>query len=75
MRRIFFASTVVVAFFVAVASVSAFDEFELWPGVAPGEKDDAIKPTYEYWKPAEKTSDVCMIVCPVGAYEAPCTPS
>ncbi len=69
MRRILSTSAFVVAFVVAVASVSAFDEFNLWPDVAPGEKDDAIKPTYEYWKPAEKTSDVCMIVCPGGAYE------
>jgi len=51
-----------------VASVSAFDEFNLWPGAAPGEKADAVKPTYEYWAPVEKSTDACLIVCPGGAY-------
>jgi len=50
------------------ANVSAFDEFNLWPGVAPGEKANAVKPTYEYWAPAEKSTDACLIVCPGGAY-------
>ncbi len=50
------------------ANASAFDEFNLWSGVAPGEKADAKKPTYEYWAPAEKSTDACLIVCPGGAY-------
>ena len=46
----------------------AFEEFQLWPALAPGEPEDAVKPTYEYWKPAEKTTDACLIVAPGGAY-------
>ncbi|MBQ2790805.1 MAG: alpha/beta hydrolase, partial [Thermoguttaceae bacterium] len=46
----------------------AFDEYNVWPGVAPGEKADAKKPTYEYWKPEKKTTDACLVVCPGGAY-------
>jgi len=69
MKRVFLSLVVVAASFIAVASASAFDEFNIWPGVAPGEKADSDKPTYQYWKPAEKTSDVCMIVCPGGAYQ------
>ncbi|MBQ9813841.1 MAG: alpha/beta hydrolase [Thermoguttaceae bacterium] len=58
----------VAAAFLCGASASAFDEYNVWPGVAPGEKEDATKPTYEYWKPENKTSDSLMIVCPGGAY-------
>lgn len=57
------------AFLCTSASVRAFDEYNVWPGVAPGEKADAVKPTYEYWKPENKTTDSCMIVCPGGAYQ------
>lgn len=46
----------------------AFETFNVWPDVAPGEKADAEKPTYEYWAPETKTSDACLIVCPGGAY-------
>ena len=44
------------AFVVAcgVGSAAEFETFQLWPDVAPGEKADAVKPTYELWKPAEK---------------------
>ena len=62
-----FALTVAAAFLCG-AGASAFDEFNVWPGLAPGEKEDATKPTYEYWKPEKKTSDSLMIVCPGGAY-------
>ncbi|MBR5758050.1 MAG: alpha/beta hydrolase, partial [Thermoguttaceae bacterium] len=72
MKRMFtfaaFALTVAAAFLCCGASASAFDEYNVWPGVAPGEKEDATKPTYEYWKPENKTSDSLMIVCPGGAY-------
>ncbi len=72
MKRMFtfaaFALTVAAAFLCYGASASAFDEYNVWPGVAPGEKEDATKPTYEYWKPENKTSDSLMIVCPGGAY-------
>ena len=72
MKRNFLAVlTVAVAFvaaFCASAGAQDFETFDLWPGVAPGEKADAQKPVYEYWKPAEKTTDACMIVCPGGAY-------
>ncbi|MBQ9813842.1 MAG: alpha/beta hydrolase, partial [Thermoguttaceae bacterium] len=58
----------VAAFLCAGASASAAEEFNVWPGVAPGENEDAVKPTYEYWKPEKKTTDSLMIVCPGGAY-------
>ena len=56
--------------FAAATAVSsfAFDEYNVWPDVAPGEKAEAKKPTYEYWKPAQKTTDACLVVCPGGAY-------
>ena len=44
-------------------NAQAFEEFDVWNGVAPGEKPDATKPTYEYWAPEKKTTDACMIVC------------
>ncbi len=72
MRRIFLSLAFAVASFIVAANVSAFDEFNLWSNVAPGEKDDAVKPTYQYWKPAEKKSDACMIVCPGGGYQMLC---
>jgi len=72
MRRILLSLTFAVASFIATANVFAFDEFNLWPDVAPGEKADAVKPTYQYWKPVEKTSDACMIVCPGGGYNMLC---
>ena len=62
------AALTVATAFLCGASASAFDEYNVWPGVAPGEKEDATKPTYEYWKPENKTSDSLMIVCPGGAY-------
>ncbi len=60
-------------FFVAATCcgvASAFDEFNVWPGVAPGAKSSDVKPTYEYWKPQNKTSDSCVIVFPGGAYKS-----
>ncbi len=50
------------------SSALAFDEFDVWSGIAPGEKPDATKPTYEYWAPENKTTDACLIVCPGGGY-------
>ena len=52
----------------ADSTARAFEEFNVWPGLAPGEKEDATKPTYEYWAPENKTTDACLIVCPGGAY-------
>ena len=74
-RRLLTLLAVVAACFVANFAVVRADDFEtlpLWPGVAPGESPDAEKPTLEYWKPAEKTSDACMIVCPGGGYHVLC---
>ncbi len=74
MKRILPAAlAVVVAVFACVAfcvdaNAQDFQTFNVWPGVAPGEKADAEKPTYEYWEPAEKTTDACLIVCPGGGY-------
>ena len=70
-RLIPFATSLVVvimSLFCAAANAADFETFNVWPGVAPGEKADAVKPTYEIWKPAEKKSDACMIVCPGGGY-------
>ena len=70
-RRSFVTFSLVAAFaitFCAAANAADFETFDVWPGVAPGEKPDAVKPTYEIWKPAEKSTDSCMIVCPGGAY-------
>ena len=49
--------------------VCGAETFPLWPDVAPGAASSDVKPTYEYWKPKNKTSDVCLIVFPGGAYE------
>ena len=59
---------VALAFLCANGSVDAFDEFNVWPGPAPGENPDAPKPTYEYWKPEKQTTDSVLIVCPGGGY-------
>ena len=61
------AAFVVAATFCGV-SAFAFDEFNVWPDVAPGAASSDVKPTYEYWKPAKKTTDACLVVCPGGAY-------
>ena len=51
------------------ASLAAeFQVFDLWPGAAPGEPEDAEKPTCRYLKPDVQTSDACVVVCPGGAY-------
>ncbi len=71
MQRKFFAVALLALFalmFASASFVKAYDEFNVWPGVAPGEKEDAVKPTLEYWKPETKTTDSIMIVCPGGAY-------
>lgn len=52
----------------ASAGDSAIETFNVWPDLAPGEPADAEKPTFDVWRPAEKKSDACMIVCPGGAY-------
>ena len=57
-----------VAFALNAAAANAFEEFNLWPELAPGEKADAAKPTYEYWQPEKKTTDAVLIVCPGGGY-------
>ena len=65
--HVFFALTLAAAFLCGAAA-SAFDEYNVWPGPAPGDKEDSAKPTYEYWRPEKKTSDSLVIVCPGGAY-------
>ena len=62
------AAALVAAAFAFAKPAGAFEEFNLWPGLAPGETPDAVKPTYEYWAPEKKTTDACMIVCPGGGY-------
>ncbi|MBR4105095.1 MAG: alpha/beta hydrolase [Thermoguttaceae bacterium] len=69
MKKNLLTAALAVLFAAATAiSCSAFDEYNVWPGVAPGEKAEAKKPTYEYWKPEKKTTDACLVVCPGGAY-------
>lgn len=46
----------------------AAETFPLWPGLAPGEKEGTEAPTLDYYRPAEKTSDACLIVAPGGGY-------
>ncbi|MGI6401989.1 MAG: prolyl oligopeptidase family serine peptidase [Thermoguttaceae bacterium] len=62
----------VVALCAQTSRAQEHETFQLWPDVAPGEKADAEKPTYEYWKPENKTSDACVIVCPGGGYNMLC---
>ncbi len=65
-------ATLLAALAVAISTnardARAFDEFQLWPTVAPGEPENAPKPTYEVWKPEKKTSDACLVVAPGGGY-------
>lgn len=72
MKRTLISFVALVAALVGACGVNASAQerevFNVWPDVAPGEKADAVKPTLEYWKPATKTSDSCMIVCPGGGY-------
>lgn len=71
-RNLFAALTLAFAVVVAACGIGQAADpavYNVWPGVAPGEKADAVKPTYEIWQPETKTSDSCMIVCPGGAYQ------
>ena len=71
MKRIvlaLFAALAFVATSTSAQNARAFEEFQLWPNLAPGEPENAPKPTYEYWKPEKKTSDACVIVAPGGGY-------
>ena len=67
-RAILIATTLALLASFATTAARAFDEFNLWPDLAPGEKADAVKPTYEYWAPENKSTDACMIVAPGGGY-------
>ena len=62
------AALALVATSTSAQDARAFEEFQLWPNLAPGEPEDAVKPTYEYWKPETKTTDSLLIVAPGGAY-------
>lgn len=50
------------------------ETLDLWNDVVPPPASpfttmtDVEKPIVEYWKPREKTSDACVIVCPGGGY-------
>ena len=55
-------------FAVTARATLAFEEFNLWPELAPGENPDATKPTYEFWKPETQSTDALLIVAPGGAY-------
>lgn len=68
MKKVLLFAAAVLFAAATAASSSAFETFNLWPDVAPGEKADAVKPTYEYWAPETKTTDACLVVCPGGAY-------
>ncbi len=68
-KRLFSVAALVVATLALGRFSCGADEFPLWPDVAPGAASSDVKPTYEYWKPERKTSDVCVVVLPGGAYE------
>ncbi len=68
MKKVLLFAAAVIFAAATAASGFAFETFNLWPDVAPGEKADAEKPTYEYWAPETKTTDACLIVCPGGGY-------
>lgn len=70
-KKIFWLASLLVSLAALTSSASnarAFDEFNLWPELAPNEKPDAKKPTYELWTPENKTTDALLIVAPGGAY-------
>ncbi|MDO5309597.1 MAG: alpha/beta hydrolase [Planctomycetia bacterium] len=70
-KKIFWLASLLVSLAALTSSASnarAFDEFNLWPELAPNEKPDAKKPTYELWTPENKTTDALLIVAPGGGY-------
>lgn len=68
-KRFLSVAALLVATFAFCNFACGEETFPLWPDVAPGAASSDVKPTYEYWKPENKTSDVCLIVFPGGAYE------
>ena len=70
MKRFFLAAAAFAALLLSSAAGygADFETFNVWPDLAPGESADTEKPTFEYWKPASKTSDACLVVCPGGGY-------
>ncbi|MCF0234707.1 MAG: alpha/beta hydrolase [Thermoguttaceae bacterium] len=62
------AAFLILAFLFSSVVCSAFETGNVWPGVAPGEKADAVKPSYEFWAPEKPTTDACIVVCPGGGY-------
>lgn len=68
----FLAALLVVASASFAAADDAFTTQNIWPDLAPGETSETAKPFLEYWAPATKTSDACVIICPGGGYNALC---
>ena len=46
----------------------AQEQFSIWDGPAPGEKDVSANPTLLLYQPENKTTDACLIVFPGGGY-------
>ena len=46
----------------------AQEQFSIWNGPAPGEKDVSANPTLLLYQPENKTTDSCLIVFPGGGY-------
>ncbi|MBR0239269.1 MAG: alpha/beta hydrolase [Thermoguttaceae bacterium] len=46
----------------------AQEQFSIWDGPAPGEKDVSANPTLLLYQPENKTTDSCLIVFPGGGY-------
>ena len=61
-------------FVLAAARLSAFETYPVWPDVPPGDKAEQYGeggyslPVLEWWAPENKTSDLCVIICPGGGY-------
>ena len=60
----------------AATQIYAFDTINLWPSTPPGDKAESYQdkggsyytPRMEYWRPANQTSDACLIICCGGSY-------
>lgn len=59
-----------------VSSAFGFETYNVWPSTPPGDKPEQYKdkggkyytPTLEWWKPENKTTDACIVICCGGAY-------
>ena len=52
----------------STTTAMAQEQFSIWDGPAPGEKDVSANPTLLLYQPENKTTDACLIVFPGGGY-------